>query len=171
MFTVPNLFGVTPVMLPSSERHNPLIERHHDPQLVTSLFVLFVFLLCSLLTLGLCQLGIHSVDYFCPRYNIYDFHLLLCKTSHGLCYKSPWTDSIRGGVKSGSTPVGGPVKSRRKRMRAEVSPGRSCDRLDSTTRTMSIDPLRRFQSGGDGDGDRQGDRSSNSDDFRLKNTG
>ena len=44
MFTVPNLFGVTPVMLPSSERHNPLIERHHDPQLVTSLFVLFVFL-------------------------------------------------------------------------------------------------------------------------------
>ena len=54
---------------------------------------------------------------------------------------------------------------------AEVSPGWSCNRLDSTTRTMSIDPLCRFWSGGDGDRDRQGDRSSNLDDFRLKNTG
>ena len=56
-------------------------------------------------------------------------------------------------------------------MRAEVSPGRSCDQLHSMTRTTSVDPLCRFRSGGDGDGDRQGDRSSNLDDFRLKNTG
>jgi len=48
------------------ERHNPLIERHRDLQLVTSLFVPFVFLFCFLLTSGLCQLGTHSVDYFCP---------------------------------------------------------------------------------------------------------
>jgi len=74
------------------------------------------------------------------------------------------------GVKSGSTPVGGLVKSGQKRMRAEVSPGRSCDRLDSTTRTTSVDPLCRFRSGGDRDRDRQGDRSSNLDDFRLRCT-
>jgi len=73
-------------------------------------------------------------------------------------------------VKSRSTPVGGPVKSRWKRTRAEVSPGQSCDRLDSTTRTTSVDPLRRFRSGGDRDGDWQGDRSSDLDDFRLRCT-
>jgi len=39
---------------------------------------------------------------------------------------------------------------------AEVSPGRSCDRLDSMTRTTSVDPLHRFRSGGDRDGDREG---------------
>jgi len=62
-------------------------------------------------------------------------------------------------------------KSRRSEVWAEVSPGWSCDQLDSTTRTTSIDPLRRFRSGGDRDGDRQGDRSSDLDDFRLENTG
>jgi len=39
------------------------------------------------------------------------------------------------------------------------------------TRTMSVDPLHRFQSSGDGDGNRQGDRSSDLDDFRLRSTG
>jgi len=94
-----------PVVLPSSERHNPLVERHHDPQLVTSLFVLFVFLFCFILALGLCQLGIHSVDYSCPRYNIHDFHLLLREISRVLRYKSPWTDSIRGGCKGSNLPL------------------------------------------------------------------
>jgi len=62
-------------------------------------------------------------------------------------------------------------ENRRSEVWAEVSPGRSCDQLDSTTRTTSIDPLHRFRSSGDGDGDRQGDRSSDLDDFRLENTG
>jgi len=62
-------------------------------------------------------------------------------------------------------------ESRRSEVWAEVSLGRSCDRLDSMTRTTSIDPLHRFWSGGDGDRDRQGDRSSDLDDFRLENTG
>jgi len=67
------------------------------------------------------------------------------------------------GVKSGSTPVGGPVKSRRKRMRDK---GRGLDkrlvRPELVTvwiqrlRTTSVDPLRRFRSRR-GDGDRDGD--------------
>jgi len=52
---------------------------------------------------------------------------------------------------------------------AEVSPGWSCNQLDSTTRTMSIGSLCRFWSDGDGDGQRN--RSSDLDDFRLKYTG
>jgi len=77
-------------------------------------------------------------------------------------------------VKSRSTPVGGPVKSRQKLTRAEgqrFSPGWSYDRLDSTTRTTSVDPLHRLRSSGDRDRDRQGDRSSDLDDFRLRSTG
>ena len=34
---------------------------------------------------------------------------------------------------------------------AEVSPGWSCDHLDSMARTTSVDPLHRFQSDRDGD--------------------
>jgi len=48
--------------------------------------------------------------------------------------------------------------------------GRSCDHLDSTTRMASIDPLRRFRSDRDGDGDRPRNRSSDLDDFRLRCT-
>jgi len=61
----------------------------------------------------------------------------------------------KGIVKSGSTPVGGPVKSGRKRTKDK---GRGLDkelvRLELVTawiqqlRTMSIDPLRRFWSRG-----------------------
>ena len=36
---------------------------------------------------------------------------------------------------------------------------------------MSVDPLCRFRLGGDRDRDRQGDRSSDLDDFRLRYTG
>jgi len=61
-------------------------------------------------------------------------------------------------------------ESRRSEVWAEVSLGWSCDRLDSTTRTTSVDPLHRFRSSGDGDRDRQGDRSSDLDDFRLRCT-
>ena len=63
-------------------------------------------------------------------------------------------------VKSGSTPVGGPVKSGQRRMKDE---GRGLDKrlvqpeLVTTwiqrLRTTSVDPLCRFQSRGDGDGD------------------
>jgi len=66
-------------------------------------------------------------------------------------------------VKSGSTPVRGPVKSRRKQMKGG---GRGLDkrlvRPELVTawiqrlRTTSVDPLRRFQSRR-GDGDRGGD--------------
>jgi len=66
-------------------------------------------------------------------------------------------------VKSGSTPVGDPVKSGRKRTRDK---GRGLDkrlvRPELVTawiqrlRTTSIDPLRRFRSRR-GDGDRDGD--------------
>jgi len=67
-------------------------------------------------------------------------------------------------VKSGSTPVGGPVKSGRKRTRDK---GRGLDkrlvRPELVTawiqrlRTTSVDPLRRFRSRrGDGDRDRDG---------------
>ena len=68
-----------------------------------------------------------------------------------------------GAVKSGSTPVGGPVKSGQRWMKKE---GRGLDkrlvRPELVTawiqqlRTMSVDPLRRFQSRR-GDGDRDGD--------------
>jgi len=62
-------------------------------------------------------------------------------------------------VKSGSTPVGGPVKSRRKQTKDK---GRGLDkelvRPELVTawiqqlRIMSVDPLHRFRSRGDGDG-------------------
>ena len=64
-----------------------------------------------------------------------------------------------GNVKSGSTPVGGPVKSGRKRTKEE---SRGLDkrlvRPELVTawiqrlRITSVDPLRRFRSRGDGDG-------------------
>jgi len=68
------------------------------------LFLLF-FLFCSLLALDLCQLDIHSVDYFRSHYNICDFHLLLREITRTLHYKSPWMDSIRGGCKGSNLPL------------------------------------------------------------------
>jgi len=66
-------------------------------------------------------------------------------------------------VKSGSTPVGGPVKSGRKQTKEE---SRGLDkrlvRLELVTtwiqrlRITSVDPLRRFWSRGDKDGDGDG---------------
>ena len=68
-------------------------------------------------------------------------------------------------IKSGSTPVGGPVKSGRSRTKEE---SRGLDkrlvRLELVTtwiqrlRIMSVDPLRRFRSRGDGDGDGDGQK-------------
>jgi len=84
-------------------------------------------------------------------------------TVHPCC--QVWVYSGRG-----SSQVRTKTDENRGQVWAEVSPGWSCDQLDSTTRTMSVDPLRRFQSGGDRDGDRQGDRSSDLDDFRLRCT-
>jgi len=66
-------------------------------------------------------------------------------------------------VKSGSTPVGGPVKSRRKRTKEEsrgLDKGLVQPELVTAwiqrLRTTSVDPLRRFRSRR-GDGDRDGD--------------
>jgi len=107
-------------MLPSSERQNPLVERHCDLQLVTSLFVPFVFLFCFLLASGLCQLGTHSVDYFCSHYNIHDFHLLLREITRARHYKSPWMDSIRGGCKGSNLSLDGTEARRRCEKRLRV---------------------------------------------------
>ena len=46
-------------------------------------------------------------------------------------------------------------KGKGQRLDSEVSPARVEDRLDSMTRGSSVDPLCRFRSGRDGDGDRQ----------------
>ena len=88
--------------------------------------------------------------------------------SEGCLYPSSWdnlsTDLGCILVKSGSTPVGGPVRSGWKWTKGE---GRGLDkrlvRLELATiwiqrlRTMSVDPLRRFRSRrGDGDRDRDG---------------
>jgi len=77
--------------------------------------------------------------------------------------KLTYHPSFAHSVKSGSTPVGGPVKSGWKRTRAE---GRGLDkrlvRPELVTawiqrlRIMSVDPLHRFRSRR-GDGDRGGD--------------
>jgi len=66
-------------------------------------------------------------------------------------------------VKSGSTPVGGPVKSGRRRTKDK---GRGLDKRlvwpelvtawIQRLRTTSVDPLRRFWSRGDRDRDRDG---------------
>ena len=68
-------------------------------------------------------------------------------------------------VKSGSTPVGGPVKSGRKRTKEE---SRGLDKRlvqpelvtawIQRLRITSVDPLRRFWSRGDGDGDGDGQK-------------
>ena len=46
-------------------------------------------------------------------------------------------------------------KGKGQRLDSEISLARVEDQLDSTTRGSSIDPLHRFQSGRDRDGDRQ----------------
>ena len=72
---------------------------------------------------------------------------------------------MKGSVKSGSTPVGGPDKSGRKRTKEE---SRGLDKRlvwpelvtawIQRLRITSVDPLRRFWSRGDGDGDGDGQK-------------
>ena len=92
-----------------------------------------------------------------------------------------WVWSVISSVKSGSTPVGGPVKSGQKRTKDK---GRGLDKrlvqpeLVTTwiqrLRITSIDPLRRFRSRGWRQRQRQRQTKTGvvtMVDFRLKNTG